>query len=207
LFLFRASRVVHWHSVGFYQYTIFDVGGMMMLGMAFMKLGIFSAERSNRFYWLMIILGYGIGLPLQAYGGYQQLASNFDPLLSQFFQNSTYHFARLAVALGHVGVLVLLCKSARLPRVTRRLGYVGQMALTNYLLQSLICTAIFEGYGFGLYGKMERYQLLAVVVGVWALELIISPIWLRHFRFGPMEWVWRSLTYWKPQPMRLRPAV
>jgi uncharacterized protein len=207
LFLYRAAKVVHWHSVGFYQYTIFDVGGMMLLGMAFMKLGIFSAERSNRFYWIMVVLGYGIGLPLQAYGGYERLTSNFDPLTSQFFQNSTYHFARLAVALGHVGALVLLCKTGKWARFTRRLGYVGQMALTNYLLQSLICTTIFEGYGFGWYGHLQRYQLLVVVIGVWALELFISPIWLRYFRFGPMEWLWRSLTYWKPQPMRLPPVT
>src|SRR5262249_23944427 len=66
LFLFRAGVVTKWHSTYFYLFTIFDVGGMMLLGMAFMKMGIFSAECSFRFYWIMVILGYAIGLPLQA---------------------------------------------------------------------------------------------------------------------------------------------
>jgi uncharacterized protein len=76
------------------------------------------------------------------------------------------------------------------------------MALTNYLLQTLICTFIFYGHGFGLFGQLERSQQILVVFGVWALQLIISPLWLSYFRFGPAEWVWRSLTYWKLQPMK-----
>jgi len=83
------------------------------------------------------------------------------------------------------------------------------MALSNYLLTSVLCTALFEGSGFGLFARLQRAQLLYVVVPVWLLQLGVSPIWLRHFRFGPMEWVWRSLTHWRLQPMRLahgRPA-
>jgi uncharacterized protein len=77
------------------------------------------------------------------------------------------------------------------------------MALTNYLLASLLATFVFEGYGLGLYGRLERYQLYYVVAGIWAVQLIGSPLWLSRFRYGPMEWVWRSLTYWKRQPIRL----
>jgi uncharacterized protein len=87
--------------------------------------------------------------------------------------------------------------------LTSRLAAVGQMALTCYLAMSLICTTIFEGYGFGLFAKLQRYQLLYVVFFVWLFLLIASHLWLRHFRFGPMEWVWRSLTYWRKQPMKI----
>jgi uncharacterized protein len=80
------------------------------------------------------------------------------------------------------------------------------MAFSNYILTSLICTTIFEGYGFGFFGKLQRYQLYGIVLAVWAVILIISPIWLRHFRFGPLEWAWRSLTYWKKQPFRIQPS-
>lgn len=79
---------------------------------------------------------------------------------------------------------------------------VGQMAFTNYTVQSIMCNIIFVGIGFGLFGRLEYYQLYYVVAAVWALEIIWSHIWLRYFRFGPMEWVWRSLTYWKKQPFR-----
>jgi uncharacterized protein len=100
-------------------------------------------------------------------------------------------------------VILLVIKSVALRGVTKRLASVGQMAFSNYILTSVICTTIFEGYGFGLFGKLQRYQLYGVVLVVWIVILIVSPIRLRHFRFGPLEWLWRSLTYWKKQPFRI----
>ena len=82
-----------------------------------------------------------------------------------------------------------------------RLRAVGQMALTNYLMQSVLCTLFFFGYGLGFYERLAFHQLYLVVFAVWVLQLAYSPIWLRHFRFGPVEWLWRSLTYWQAQPM------
>ena len=82
------------------------------------------------------------------------------------------------------------------------------MALTNYLVHSIIFTTIFYGYGFGLFGKIERFGLWGFVLAMWVMQLAISPVWLRNFRFGPAEWLWRSLTYWRRQPMKnpVRPA-
>ncbi len=79
---------------------------------------------------------------------------------------------------------------------------VGRMALTNYLVQSVIATTIFYGYGFGLFGSVDRLGMMATVAGVWIAQLIYSPIWLSRFRFGPAEWLWRSATYGKAQSMR-----
>ena len=79
---------------------------------------------------------------------------------------------------------------------------VGRMAFTNYIMQTVICTTVFYGHGFGLFGSMERVGQFAVVVGVWIFQLIVSPIWLRHFRYGPLEWLWRSLVYLEVQPFR-----
>jgi uncharacterized protein len=81
------------------------------------------------------------------------------------------------------------------------------MAFSNYILTSIITAIVFTGYGFELYGTLQRYQLYYVVVGVWAVNLLFSPIWLLYYRFGPLEWCWRSLTYWKRQPMRRTTAV
>jgi uncharacterized protein len=78
------------------------------------------------------------------------------------------------------------------------------MAFSNYIFTSVVCSILFDGYGFGLFGRLQRYQLYAVVLFVWAVILVVSPIWLRHYRFGPLEWLWRSLTYWKKQPFRIR---
>ena len=102
---------------------------------------------------------------------------------------------------------MLIWKAGALRWLTSRLAAVGQMAFSCYIMQSLICTTIFYGYGFGLFGRLQRYQLYYVVLGVWVVQLIASPIWLRHFRFGPLEWLWRSLTYVEIQPMRRRPHV
>ena len=75
------------------------------------------------------------------------------------------------------------------------------MAFSNYILDTVICTTIFYGHGFGLFGKVERVWQFAIVVAIWALQLVISPIWLKYFLFGPLEWLWRSLTYWRREPM------
>ncbi len=75
------------------------------------------------------------------------------------------------------------------------------MAFTNYLMQSIICGLIFFGVGFGMYGRLQHYELYYVVGAVWVFQIIFSHVWMYYFRFGPFEWAWRSLTYWKLQPM------
>jgi uncharacterized protein len=79
---------------------------------------------------------------------------------------------------------------------------VGQMAFTNYLSQSFMCGLFFYGSGLGKFARLQRYELYYVVVIVWLIQIVWSHLWLRYFRFGPMEWLWRSLTYWKLQPFR-----
>ena len=107
------------------------------------------------------------------------------------------------MALGHVGMLVLIVQSGALKWLTDRLAAVGRMALSNYLTHSIVCTTIFYGYGFNQFARINRSGLACIVLVIWVSQLLISPIWLRHFRFGPAEWLWRSLTYWKLQPMRV----
>jgi uncharacterized protein len=97
---------------------------------------------------------------------------------------------------------MLVCKKGVLGSVTSRLAAVGRTAFTNYLAQSVLCTTIFYGFGLGLYGDVERTGQILIVFAVWAVQLVVSPLWLRRFRFGPFEWAWRSLTYGRLQPMR-----
>jgi len=151
-----------------------------------------------------MLCGYGVGGSVNALMGWYLLRINFNPIEGYVAVLTTYDIGRLLVALGHIGLLVWLVKRGWLRAATSRLAACGQMALSCYLGTSLICSTLFYGYGFGLYAQLQRYQLLYVVLAVWALLLIVCPLWLRHFRYGPMEWVWRSLTYWRRQPMRLR---
>ncbi|HEX2569216.1 MAG TPA: DUF418 domain-containing protein [Polyangia bacterium] len=202
VFRHRAKEVARWNGNGLYRGGLFDIGSMMIIGMGLMKMGVFSAARSRRFYALMALLGYGIGVPLNAWAAYWRLSHHFDPMAS-IASYLPYGLSRLTMATGHIGLIMLVCQVGVLSWLTRRLAAVGQMALTNYLTHSVVCTLIFNGYGLGLFGQLERYQIYYVVLGIWIAQLLLSPIWIKRFRFGPMEWVWRSLTYWKPMQMSL----
>ena len=204
LFTWRAEQVRDGESLFFYRYGFFDAAGMMLIGMALMMLGVFTAQLSARTYAMIALIGYGIGGTLNAITGWYFVHSGFNMIEGVAPLNGGYHAGRLSVALGHIGLVMLVVKTGQFRRLTSRLAAVGQSALSCYLTTSVLCTTIFYGYGFGLYGKLQRYQLLYVVFGVWLLLLTFAPIWLRHCRFGPMEWVWRSLTHWQKQPMRIR---
>ncbi|MBI2687679.1 MAG: DUF418 domain-containing protein [Acidobacteria bacterium] len=197
----RAETVWHWHSLAYYHYRNLDIFSMMLLGMAFFKLGVFSGTRSFKFYVVMAGVGYAIGLSINSYTAYTRVANNFD-IVVNIYSGVTYDIGRLSIALAHAGILMLLMKAGMQAWLTRSLGAIGQMALSNYLTHSVVCSTIFCGYGFGMYGRLERYQLYYIVAALWIFQMIVSPIWLRHFHFGPAEWAWRSLTYWQKQPMR-----
>ena len=177
-------------------------GGMMLIGMALYKLGVFSAARSNRFYLGLVGVGMLVGIPVVMYGVHRNELADWSLKYSFFFGPQWNYWASILVALGWVGAVMLACKSRTLQPLTRPFAAVGQMALTNYLMQTVLCTFIFYGHGLGRFGMFERWQQLLVVVGVWVLQLVVSPIWLRYFRFGPAEWLWRSLSYLKLQSIR-----
>ena len=200
----RAGFLAREQPNALYHFFIFDIGGMMLLGIGLLKLGVFSASRSVRDYWILATLGFGIGLPLAAVSVRNDLVSGFNPATTAL-STVGLALARVPIALGHVAVVMLIWKAGAVRWLTSRLAAVGQMAFSCYIMQSLICTTIFYGYGFGLFGRLQRYQLCYVVLGVWVVQLIASPIWLRHFRFGPLEWLWRTLTYVEIQPMRRQP--
>ena len=182
-------------------WLIFDMISFMMIGMAFLGTGILGGHKSRKFYAFMMVGGYVVGLPLNIMELQIFQSSGFSML--GFSQASiTYEISRLAMVIGHLGLFLSIIRSGLLKRVQSVLAAVGQMALTNYIAQTLICIALFFGFGFGLFNKMERHELFYVVVAIWTVELIWSPIWLKHYRFGPLEWLWRSLTYWERQPMR-----
>ncbi|GAB3948818.1 DUF418 domain-containing protein [Spirosoma harenae] len=192
---------------GTYLYLgIWDVLSMMFLGMALFKWGFFSNKLSTRTYWLTLLGGYGIGLPLSAVGVFmvqQRLTNPAAYAETQWLSPSlAYDLQRALVGIGHASLLLLLYRSGAVKWLMRALSNVGQMAFSNYILQTLCCTFFFNGYGLGYFGKLAYHQLFYVVAVVWILNLIFSAIWLQFYRFGPLEWAWRSLTYWQKQPLR-----
>jgi uncharacterized membrane protein YeiB len=133
---------------------------------------------------------------------------NYEAMLSRMetvpvdWVGLIYRFQRILLVMAHVSTIILLYKSRYVQPLFRRLEAVGQMALTNYIMQSVICTLVFFGYGLNYYAALDFYQIYFIVLAIWALQLIVSPLWLRFFFYGPLEWVWRSLTYWRRQSFR-----
>ncbi|MEI9945056.1 MAG: DUF418 domain-containing protein [Chitinophagaceae bacterium] len=198
---YKASINQYMQTFIMYRYFFWDILAMMLLGMAFFKSGILKAARSNRFYIIMLIIGYAIGFTVNYFESEHLIDHNFSAL-SEDLTNITYDLGRVAVTFGHIALIMLFCKSGALGFLRKSLAAVGKMAFSNYITQTIICNIVFLGIGFGLYGKLERYELYYVVFSIWLFQLIISPIWLKYFRFGPLEWAWRSLTYWKKQPFK-----
>jgi uncharacterized protein len=188
---------------GFWRAT-----GLMLIGMGLFKLGIFSAERSMKFYLTLVGLGVVIGIPLIRYGTYRSFEYGWESPYAFFLSSQYNYWASLLVALGWVGAVMLVCRANnRTANAVAPLAAIGRLALSNYLLQSLLCTTIFYGHGLGLFGRIERVGQLAIVISIWALQLVWSPLWLRYFVMGPVEWLWRSLTYWRLPPLRRRTAA
>ncbi|MCP4901831.1 MAG: DUF418 domain-containing protein [bacterium] len=197
----RAGSTLYMQTEHLLSETLWRAGGLMLIGMALFKLGLFSAALSRKTYWWILGLGVFVGLPGVLYGLHFRDASGWD-ITSAFFLGDQFNYwASIPVALAWIAVVMLLCKSSRLEALTQRLASVGQMALTAYLLQTILCTAIFYGHGLGLFGHVDRVGQVGIMIGIWVLLLIGCPIWMRHFRFGPFEWLWRSLTYMKVQGM------
>lgn len=189
-----------------FQYTyygIWDILLFMLIGMAFYKSGILMGRASAKVYWALFIIGLGAGLAISYFRLeplFQYKFNFFEVTKNKPFEY--YEISRTLRSLGIFGLIMLLYKSGWFKWLFALMRPVGQMAFTNYLMQSLMCSLYFLGIGFGMLGKLQRYEIYFVVGAVWVIEIIWSHIWLHYFRFGPLEWCWRSLTYWKKQPMR-----
>ena len=190
-------------EINYLYYGGWDILVFMFLGMAFFKNGVLMGKASAKVYWGMFIIGLGLGLVLS----YFRLKPLIDHQFNYFdYTKDTpfefYEISRTFRAIGIFGLIMLLYKSGWFKWLFTLMRPVGQMAFTNYLMQSLLVGLFFYGVALGYFGKLERHEIYYVVGATWLLEIVWSHIWLRYFRFGPLEWAWRSLTYWKKQPMK-----
>jgi uncharacterized protein len=181
---------------------LLDALALMLLGMAALRIGLLDGRLSRQKILGMTVVGYLVGLPLSIAETSSLLASGFDPVIKEGWL-VVYDVRRIAVAAGHLGVLLLICQCDALPRKREKLSAVGRMALSNYLGQSVLGGLIFYTVGFGLFGRYTGWQLYVIVALIWTLQITLSHWWLQHYRFGPAEWAWRSLTYRQRQPFRL----
>jgi len=187
-------------------FTMVDPMSLMFLGMVLFRWGYFSGELPNKSYLWSMIFCYGVGISLAFYSWH--VSTRFPDALQFMDANQydikiyIYPLQRILVALGHVSLIILLIPLQVVKKFFDAVGAVGKMAFSNYILQTMLCTLIFLGYGLGYFAHLKYYQLYFIVIAIWVVQLTSSALWLKYFQFGPFEWAWRSLTYWRLQPMR-----
>lgn len=199
----RSNRAEEGETEAMFHFLVWDILLFMFLGMAFFKLGILQGQAATKVYAWMAIVGLGVGLPISYLFVINDVNHHFnwfEIIKTKRFE--FYELQRFVHSIGIFGLIMLLYKSGWCKWLFALMCPVGQMAFTNYLMQSFLCGLFFYGIGFGYFGKLQIYQLYYVVAVVWILEIAWSHLWLRYYRFGPLEWLWRSLTYWKKQPLR-----
>jgi uncharacterized protein len=195
----RAPTALRRQTTGLLGSTLWRAGGSMFFGMALYRWGALTGERSDRFYWRLVAGGV-VGLAIVLAGVWYIEASDWAAGAALYWLQFN-HWGSLLVAGGYVGAITLYCRWRPEGPVTRALAAVGRTALTNYLLQTVLATTIFYGHGLGLFGSLSRVELAGVVVAIWAVQILLSVLWLWYFRFGPVEWCWRTLTYGERQPI------
>lgn len=197
---FRASSYVFYLIFCMFGFW-WHVAAMFCFGAAMLKAGLFEPRHAH---WMrrLAVIGLAVGVPLNVlYAMMPTIAPTWAFLA---FGQSILMIGGPILSLACLGAISWLIQSGKLALVTDTLSKVGRMALTNYLLQSTIATGVFYHWGLGLFGQTMPAQRVGIVLAIYAVNIIVSLLWLRVFRFGPMEWLWRTMTYMRPQPLRYR---
>lgn len=199
-FLFRG---VTWLSMIFMVMFGFGLGviTMFLIGSAIIKSDVIRTG-SGRFFRIAAIIGIGAGVPLSMLA--TALLGHTNAWLREFVANALYLPAGAAVALGVIACVVLWTRSGKAAGMARLVATTGRFGLTNYLMQTVICTSIFYHWGLGKFGSLGGPALLGIALGVYAMQVALSAVAARHLQYGPMEWLWRSVTYWRLQPFLRR---
>ena len=183
-------------------FYMFRIVGLMMIGMALFKLDFFGKRFSNKSLAISAVITLALGLLLSITGNQANFDSGWglDSMMSGIQPN---YWGSILMAYSYMSLLIVFCRSSALMKLKNLFANVGKMALTNYLSHTLICGFIFYGWGLGYYGSFERSDMLLVVLGVWTFQLFFSSFWMARYQFGPFEWLWRSMTYGKRQPLKI----
>ena len=191
----RVDDAIQIQTIGFVIEMFWRACAMMFLGMILYRKGILSAEKSTVYYRKLMWVGFIPGLILSAIGLSQAYASEWNAAYVMNIDANYKFVSGLFMALGYIGLVIWCYKKGILKKFQNRLQAAGRMAFTNYIGMSVICTLIFNGHGLGLFGMFDRLQQFLIVISVWVLILILSPLVLKNYRFGPLEWLLRKLTY------------
>jgi uncharacterized protein len=196
----RVPAALTSETLAFAGRWFWQMTGLMLIGMSLFRLGILHAAWSARFYGTIVLVGFGLGIPLVLYGVRANFASGWELRRAMLLDGTVNYWGGFLVGAAWVAAVMLVCRSGvRL----RPVASVGRLALSNYLLQSVVFTTVFYGHGLGLFADVGRAGQLVISLAVSALGLLLSLAWMRYFTVGPVEWAWRSVTLGRRIPARV----
>ena len=195
-------------SYWLYRIGLWDISSMMFLGMALFGFGFFNQRFSSSKYLFIALLTLAIGFGLAWFRIHFQNIKLVD--YAKYIEkqalpfNQFFPIERMMLATGYASMIMLLLRTNILNWLWQALAAVGRMALTNYIMQSIVCTFFFYGYGFGYFGRLQQWQLYFMVAEIALVQIVFSVFWLRYFTMGPLEWLWRCLVYRKWLPWKIK---
>ncbi len=200
---YKMPKVMEMQTSTFIYFTGWFISGMMLIGMALFKWGVFTNERSERFYIRGFLISFPIGFITVVYGLMENFRHNFSYDYSMMLGSQYNYWGALLMSFSYVCLVMLICKKGLFGRAVNALKSVGRMALSNYLMQTILAIFIFNGsFGMGLFGTFQRWEQQVIALLMWVVLTIFSVKWMEKFSFGPVEWIWRTLTYFKKQPLK-----
>lgn len=185
-----------------FQYAFFETIPLALIGMGLYRLGLFAPSKRPEAGRRLAIGAVVAGLALNLAAGLWVWASGFPPFLTQLAFFGLASLANLPLLLGGIWLLARWASQPSESWLALRLTQAGRMAFSNYVGTSLVMMLVFTGWAGGLFGQLHRAEMLLVVALGWLLMLRFSGIWLEKYRYGPLEWLWRCLTYWRRFPLR-----
>lgn len=191
-------------TLGLFYNEIPEAIAWMLIGAALFKLGIIQGARNRRFYAVLAVAAYAVGLALRIVEVQQHLTYAPGPRIVWF----TAEIARLAMTLGHLALVNLAMTSGTGRRLLAPLRAAGRTAFSLYVMQTLVTVwLLFPGFGLGLFGQLGWAEMFAATLAIILVQLGLANLWLRAFHMGPVEWAWRSLVLVKRQKFRRHPAA
>ena len=203
VFSYDYGQIYNWYWDAVTVEAFLRSFGMMLVGMSFCAWGVLpnrDKKKSTLFYLKMLIAGFIVGLTLTLIGLWLNYHHAWEASYSAVGGRLLSLIATPFLACAYLALLILWSRKVHVnwvERLKQKLQAVGRMALTNYIMQSTVGLFLFTGVGFGLYGQLNRLELVAVVFALCLFQLWFSNLWLQRYRYGPLEWLWRSLTYGK----------
>ncbi|MEA2080811.1 MAG: DUF418 domain-containing protein [Pseudomonadota bacterium] len=201
IFKYNARQVLEEQTTIFYREDVWDMSLYMFLGIILLRMGLFNERVKQSIHLTIAFFGIGIGLAVHAWLNLGLYKHYLDPTHSEYYL-IFINLGRLPFVLGYLSLIIFLFRTEALNCIGDWMVAAGRMALSNYMIQSIIGAFVFYGFGLALFNQLTRLDIALVIVLVWIFQIIFSVIWMKLFYYGPFEWLWRSLTYWRAQPLR-----